>query len=296
MHNLVEYDAIASVASNRRVISKAYRTGSYWIEVYDNPSVNLAPQLQDQLIQECMPVVQNGFVEQNIDEEVVRRHIFRTSTSIIIRNKYRCIIGVAGSSIIDIDEYKIIYLQGATILKEYRDYGLHKLTLAIRLFEDAKKVGKELIENRKLLVGGRTQNPLVYKFFHRNLDLFPSPNGYIDEKIKDTANKFSIKIRENYSDFKFSYGSYFNTNTFVINNSLGRLLDGREDGLNLYGKNIPFCKNDNEINSYMKNNLDWENGDALIMLGYYEKKNVMSLFRNKNPELDLFYPCELANT
>ena len=42
----------------------------------------------------------------------------------------------------------------------------------------------------------------------------------------------------------------------------------------IYGAHIPFCHDDPEINLYMEKNLNWENGDALIMLGRYCQERV----------------------
>lgn len=267
------------------MVTEAYQFGAYFVEVYDDPSFNLCQSLQDDLAQECMSVAKNAFGDKHIDEEVVRRRVLRTSTSIVIRNEFDQIVGIGGSTVQKIDGDIIIYLQGATISKKFQDNGLYKLIMYARIIAGLKKIYEKCMEGENILIGGRTQSPLVYRFMHKKLGVFPYPNGYINEKIKYTAKRFAKYVYLNYSDFQPLDNYVFDENTFVLRKSFKSSLDGKENGLNLYGHNIPFCKGDNDINQYMIQNLNWSNGDALIMLGYYRQKDVEALFDHQKPEL-----------
>lgn len=263
---------------------ETYQVGEHLIEAYHNPLKNLSLKAQKKLIGEFMPVAQNGFDGQTVDEESVRRHLLKTSTTIVIRQSSSQVMGIAGSSVLAIDGYKIIYLQGGVISKHCRDHGLYRLAMAGRIMAEVKKLDPVWTKNKKVLIAGRTQNPLVYKFMHRKLGTFPNPDGYIDENLKNNARKLVQNIYEQFSDFQSSQGCIFDDNVFVERRSFGEILDNQEVGLNLYGNRIPFCKDDNAINEYMRRNLNWNNGDALIMLGYYQRQDLLSLFHGQQIE------------
>lgn len=263
------------------MVTVTYQVGEHKIEAYHDPLTNLSLAAQQTLIGEFMPVAQNGFDGQTVDEESVRQHLLKTSTTIVIRHSFNQIVGVAGSSILDIDGYKIIYLQGGVISKDCRDHGLYRLAMAGRILAEVKKLEPVWTKNKKLLIAGRTQSPIVYKFMHRKLGTFPNPDGYIDKDLKNKAKKLVKNIYEQFSDFQSSQGCIFDDNVFVARRSFGTILDDQEIGINLYGNSIPFCKNDNMINEYMIRNINWNNGDALIMLGYYRPQAVLSLFHGQ---------------
>jgi hypothetical protein len=267
------------------MVSEAYPVGEYVVEVYDNPSANLSLHAQEKLIRDCMPLAQNGFGAQHIDAEVVRQHVLRTSTSIVIRKEFDQVVGVAGSSVLKIDEHLIIYLQGAVISKECQDHGLYKLTVAARVMAEVKKIDEFYIKNNKVLIGTRTQNPLVYKIMHRKLKLFPYPNGYIDSIVKYVAKKFANKINEKFNSFQSLYGRFFDNNTFVAKGLFTHTSDNNKTGLNIYGFGIPLCKDDNEINQYMTTNVNCHRGDALIILGYFCQKGIAALWQGQNIEI-----------
>ena len=275
----------AQEARGDSTVNEAYLVGDYWIEVYHNPSTNLNLRSQEELIQECMPVVHSGFGQLHVDKDVVRRHLLDTSTSLVIRDESNRVVGVAGSSVISIDEYRVIYLQGGTISKECRDYGLYKVIVATRVMAEVNKMDNDCVKQKKIFIGTRTQNPIIYKFMHRKLKMFPYTNGYINNEVKYIATKFSNFICDNYNDFQCSEKYVFDHNTFVARKAHRCISDDKNIGLSIYGYMIPFCKDDDEINQYMKDNLHWNNGDALIMLGYYSQQDVLALFHGQRPEL-----------
>ena len=282
------------------MLNNSYNIGLYYVEIYDDPLKNLSRNSQEELIKNCLPLARNSFGEKYTDEDIVKLHIFNTSTTVIIRNEFSQVVGAAGSSIINIDDYMVIYFQGAIISKECRVGGLHKFAVAARIMTEIGKINENYVNKKKVLIGGRTQNPLVYKFYHRKLGMFPYTNGHIDKEIKHISKKLAMIIHDEYSDFKYSNKFEFDDNVLVSRNSLRYISNGKEKGLNLYGNSIPFCKDDKDINQYMRENLDWNNGDALIMLGYYDPHNVAALLQGQNIRLNPFVeekvPLSLALT
>lgn len=269
-------------------LNENYNTGDYFYEIYNDPSRNLSKNIQEDLIKECLPLAKNSFGERYADEEVIRQHIFRTSTTIIIRDEFHQAVCAAGSSIINIEDYMVIYFQGAIVSEACRVSGLHKFAVAARIMTDIDKINQDYVHEKRVLIGGRTQNPLVYKFYHRKLGMFPYTNGYIDSKIKYISKKLAMIIYDEYSDFKYSDQFVFDDNVLVSRKSLRYISNGKEVGLNLYGDSIPFSKDDEDINQYMRQNLDWNSGDALIMLGYYDPHNVAALLHGQSVKLNPF--------
>lgn len=258
---------------------ETYQVGEFLIEAYDDPSVNLSLSAQQRLIREFTPVADDGFDKHDFKEEVVRRHFLSTSTTIVIRERTGRVAGFAGSSLLDVDEDKVIYLQGGTIARSCRDRSLYRIAVGARILAEVRKINKHYVDNNRVLIAGRTQNPITYKFLHRKLGFSPYPDGYVHHELKHKAKKIAQKIYDAFSDFKSSEGCIFNANFFVLKRSFGSMSGGEESGYSLYGDNIPFCKNDDAINRYMKQHLDWHNGDALVMLGYYNKQDVLDLFQ-----------------
>lgn len=271
------------------MITETYQVGEFLVETYDDPSVNLSPSDQERLIREFIPVASGGFDKHEFNEDVVRRHFLNTSTTIVIREGSGQVAGFAGSSILDIGTDKVIYLQGGTIAKSCRDRNLYRIAIGARIMADVRKISKEYVDNKKVFIAGRTQSPIGYKFMHRKLGVFPYPNGYIYRTLKNKAVKVAQKIYEEFSDFQSSEGVMFDTNSFVLKRSFGLVSGGEESGYSLYGNDIPFCKDDDAINQYMVKHIDWNNGDALILLGYYNKQDVLALFNSNelahNPAL-----------
>ena len=268
------------------MITETYQVGEFLVETYDNPSVNLTLSDQERLVREFTPAAKNSFNQPDFDEGVLRRHYLTTSTTIVVRGSSGNVAGFAGSSILEIDDDKVIYLQGGVISESCRDRGLYRILIGSRILANVKKIRMDDRDHRKVLIAGRTQNPLVYKFMHRKLGVFPHPDGYIHHDLINKAKKITQKIYEKFSDFHSSEGCVFDTSSFVLKRAFGSESGGEESGYSLYGNNIPFCKDDDAINQYMKNHIDWHNGDTLIMLGYYNKQDVLALFRGYELELN----------
>ena len=264
------------------MVAETFQVGEYLVEVYNDPSESLSLQRQEKLIQECLLVARNGFGEQYVDEDAVRQRLIKSSTSIVIRNHSKQVVGIAGSSILYLDEGVVIYLQGATVSKKYQTLGLYNLSVAARIMIELKKIDSHHMKDEKIFIATRTQSPLIYRFMHRKLGLFPYPNGYIDKNIKIIARKFSTIIHSNHNHYKNQTINLFDDNVFIIRKSLKIIKDEREILLNIYKDRIPFCTDDDEINEYMKENLNWNNGDALIMIGIYRQKDIVSLFPTIN--------------
>lgn len=266
------------------MIIETYQVGDFLIEAYDHPSVNLSLPAQQTLIREFTPIADDGFDKHDFEEAVVRRHFLSTSTTIVIRERSGQVAGFAGSSLLDIDEDKIIYLQGGTIARSCRARNLYRIAIGARILAEVRKIDKHYIDNGRVLIAGRTQNPITYKLLHRKLGFFPHPDGYIHNGIKNKAKKVAEIIYSNFSDFQSSEGCMFDTDSFVLRRTFGSISGGKESGYCLYDNDIPFCNDDDAINQYMETHIDWHNGDCLLMMGYYNKQDVLNLFHGHKIE------------
>ena len=47
--------------------------------------------------------------------------------------------------------------------------------------------------------------------------------------------------------------------------------NGEESGFCMYGNNIPWCQADEQVNRFIRNNLDLANGDAVLLIGPFYK-------------------------
>ncbi len=125
----------------------------------------------------------------------------------------------------------------------------------------------------------RTQNPRLYRAVHKIMGLLPNPKGIIDSRIKIVGRQLANALYE----IDFSHGHAAKTFVFDDNTFIAKAAykNGNQqlDEVDIYNSKIPFC-HDPDIDNYMRKNLDWKNGDALILLGYYNNEKVKNVLIN----------------
>lgn len=127
------------------------------------------------------------------------------------------------------------------------------------------------------LIATRTQSPLVYSAMCRKLNLHPSAD-FISEEVKTLAQKVAKRLYESYSSFKSKNGLVFDKEHLIIRKAYGYFCeDGKEMGVSMYGKNIPFCKDDFVANQFMQDFIDFNNGDAVLCIGRFDRKTTCRL-------------------
>ena len=251
----------------------------YTIEIIDNPDA-LDEEEKKSLVSACIPVAREGFKNDDITENDIRIHAIEGTTGVYLKNKQGDIIGFGGSVSEIIQEKTVLHLKGTVLLPEYQGKGLYKIITPLRVLRESEKIGEDFY------VGTRTQNPKVFGFMSRKLDLFPKASEQTPEEIRDIAEGYAKLVQEKHSDFIPKEGIIFNRDTSVVKRAYGYVnKDGEEFGLCMYGKNIPQSDYD-VINKFIERNLDLNNGDALILLGKFDKERYLKVLESIIPTLD----------
>ena len=141
--------------------------------------------------------------------------------------------------------------------------------------EEKNKIKKAGINRNYILLAARTQNPISFKFSTRTLGLFPYPDGTIDDTIRNIGKKFTESL---YDKHHVEHGKQivFDDQTFIERGAYKSVTQTSVNGV--YPSGIPFCHDDDEINQYMNQHLNWQNGDALILMGYYDEEKINRMF------------------
>jgi hypothetical protein len=275
---------------------KIYKFESYSVEVVQNLAHSLPQSLQDELVWECTELSRDSFENLDIKEEFVRFCVLNSSIVLFGRNYENRLIGYSSNSIKNVDKYYILYLQSSVIMKKYQGKGLQKVLFSVKMTEEKNRIKKESIDLSCVLLASRTQNPRAFKFLIRNLGLFPYPDGTIDDTIRNIGKKFAESL---YDKNHVEYGKQieFDAQTFVERGAYKSVTQTSVNGV--YPSGIPFCHDDDEVNQYMNQHLDWQNGDALIQMGYYDEEKINRMFEEvqqrmgfcgiEEAELDLYY-------
>ena len=268
------------------------------IESHNNIKNTFSKSSKDYLIKQCTEIAIDSFGSDAISEEDVCRHILDSYTTIIARDEQSNVIGFSSSDIKNAGGFHIIYFQSTVIANHHKRTGLHKIFLALRIIEGVKRIksiGKCNDENQ-ILLGGRTQNPRISRRSRKSLDLFPNLDGFIDEKIRPVGRIFAHSLYED--DCKHSpYGHpsfIFDDETFVAKSAYKFASNKQGDKASLYDNNIPFSS-DSKVDEFMKTRINWENGDALISLGFYKNDKVRELLDESKQILARYYSKTVSN-
>jgi len=275
---------------------KIYKFEDYLVEVVKDPAHSLPQSSQDEVVRECTNLSRDSFENPDIKEEFVRHCILDSSTLLFGRDYENRLVGYSSNSIKNVDQYYIIYLQSTLILKMYQGRGLLKTLFSVKMIEEKNKIKKAGINPNHILLASRTQNPILFKFSTRTFGLFPYPDGTIDDTVRSIGKKFAESF---YDKHHVEYGKQieFDDQTFVERGAYKSVTQTSVNGV--YPSGIPYCHDDDEINQYMNQHLDWQNGDALIQMGYYDEEKINRMFEEvqqrmgfcgiEEVELDLYH-------
>ncbi len=240
--------------------------GAYKIDIIDEPRKTLTKAELDQLGTAAIPIVRKGFRNDNITESDIRTHALDVDTGIYIRGEDGELIGFGGSGLEEIDGRSVVHLKGAAILPEYQGKGLYNILTPLRAIREAEKNGPEVY------VGTRTQNPRVFEYMTGKLGLHPHINEAPAKDLEDLAESYAQLVRDKHSDFRSREGAGFEKDTFVVKRAYGFIdKQGVERGFCMYGDNLPHAK-DKNIDDYLNKNLDFDNGDAMILIGRHDEE------------------------
>ena len=172
----------------------------------------------------------------------------------------------------------------------FQGHGFRPLLHSIKMFEDINKIKKHSKDVGRILLVGRTQNPRAYLFNARQLGMFPQPNGYIDPTIRKVGKKIVEGLyRENCLGENKEV--LFDETCFIERNAYQSITNISRYGA--YPGGIPYCR-DREINSYMDKHINWENGDALIQIGYYREDIMDHMLETAKQRMGFYGISEVA--
>ncbi len=235
----------------------------YHFDIINDPKNNLAQSDKKYLIKECTAIAKNSFGNQRITENDVSSHILDGSTTILIREHSNKICGFASASIKPIEDYYIIYLLSIVISNTSKRSGLTYICRCLRIIEGVKQIKStgHCIDEDKILIGGRTQSPLVYRISNRKIGLFPNPDGYIDSQLKCIGRKLAKNL---YDDDRHENPHtnpfIFDQDTFIVKSAYKYTASDEKGEVILYDDGMPVS-HDIQIDNYMKTHIDYRNGD-----------------------------------
>lgn len=255
---------------------ETFELENYIVEMIDNP-LRLDHSKKTSLLEQCISVARNGFKNENITKSDIETHALDVKTGIYIRNKKE-LIGFGGAIIENINGNNILHLKGTAILPAHQGKKIYRIITSMRVLREAEK-------SNDFYIGSRTQNPRVLEFMTKTLEGWPRVNEQIPDKIKNIAYHYANHIQNNHSDFIPEKGIVFNRDLLVVEKAYGfRDENGIEQGFCMYGNSVPNAK-DQRINSHITSNLNFQNGDAFIILGDFNKEVYLKSLENI-PELD----------
>jgi len=248
-----------------------YDVGEYVVEVVDNPSQTLSDRERHSLIQQAIPVTRKAFGSEGITESDVIAHAIEVSTAVYIKNKIGELLAFSTCVPEKIENSIVIHLKGTAVRPEIQGEGLYSILIPLRiLFEAQKHNGKDL------LIGTRTPNPRVYEKVVK-LGLYPRINEPTPDYLKPIAKEYAAIVRQKHSDFQSKKGLEFDADKLIARRAYGIFKEnGEEETYSMLGDNIPSAR-DERITEFMKKNLNYKNGDAVILIGPYSKEKCIAM-------------------
>lgn len=260
---------------------------SMTILLVQDPTKTLDEQAREVLIQECIPVARKAFGNDGVTESDIRLHVMGVSTAIFVKNADDRVIAFS-TTVLKADRTPpIIYLEGTAVLPEYQKYGFYGALVAMRILSGQERLAGQ----QDLLICTRTQSPIVFRFMSRKLGLYPRVEEPIPDDLARIAEEFALVIRNEHSDFLSKDGLVFNRDTFVMRKAYGIVdAQGEEHGFCMFGDNVPWVVDDEAVNDFIRANVNLQDGDAIILLGSYDKEKALKVLDeslNKIAPLDV---------
>lgn len=246
----------------------------YGIDIIDNPLETLSKSDRNKLVQACIPVARKGFGHEGITESDIELHALDVTTGIYVSNEQGEVVGFGGCVLEEVDGEKIVHLKGSAIMPEHQSSGLYKIITPVRVLREVEKEGTDLY------VGSRTQNPRVFEFMSNVLGLYPQVDEDVPERMKTVAEGYASIVQNKHSDFVPKDGIVFDKNILAVRRAYGGVDEnGEEFGFCMYGDNVPPARNQ-RTNQFITENLDFQNGDAIILLGQFSKDDYLNCLQS----------------
>ncbi len=232
-------------------------------ELVSHPFETLSPKEIEEYRRGSVPAAREGFGFDGITESDVELHALKTSTTVFVREKSGGLLGFSSSDVVTIeDDVPVIYLQGTVLAKAGQRRGVYNVVNPLRILTEMTSLGVD-----EALVGTRTQNPVVFKNMVRKLGLFPQPERETPELFSVLAKSLAQVLYDYHSDFKHPDGLQFDEKSLVARMAYGKLDEsGNPKGICMYGT-LPWADDDEVVNEFLRKNVDFQNGDAMILLG-----------------------------
>jgi hypothetical protein len=244
---------------------ETYQLGNYTFDIVNDPAKTLSPDEKAKIISESIPVARKAFRNDGVTESDIILHAVEVPTGIYLKNADGRLIGFSSCLTELVGDKIIIHLEGAALAPEYQGEGLYPILVVLRILYEAEKHDPAM-----LLIGTRTQSPIVYYSICEKLGLYPQIDAPIPADLQPVGSAYATLISEKHSDFKPKNGVDFDPSTFIIRRAYGGVdKDNNEFGFCMYGNSIPWLKDNERINQFFKNNLDFNDGDAFLLLGPY---------------------------
>lgn len=254
---------------------ETFQLGKFTIELVDDPATTLKPHQREELIRQSIPVARKGFRNEAVTESDIITHAIEISTGVYVKDAAGNLIGFSGCVPENVLGRTVIHLKGTVLLPEYQGVGLYGVLTPVRILREAERY-----DATELLIGTRTQSPVVYRFMSRKVGLYPKVDEPTPEELKPIAEAYAAIVREKHSDFQSKYGLDFDRDALVIRRAYGMVDEyGNESGFCMYGDDIPG-RDDEEVNRFIKDNLDLPNGDAVLLIGPVSREKNLDILRN----------------
>jgi hypothetical protein len=254
---------------------KSLKLGELTFEIVHRPLETLTKELMEEYKTASVPAARNGFGNPNITESDIELHVLKSNTTIFVRDVSGSILGFSSSDIINVNGTPIIYLQGTAISRTDQGKGIYNVFNPLRIVCEMDGLGLT-----EAYVGTRTQSPITFWNMVKKFEMFPRPKQETPEEIGKIAESLAQDLYDNHSDFQHPGGLTFNPKTLVHKMAYGNMVNGVPTGFCMYGNNIPWVKEDQEINDFLRANVDFQNGDAMILLGKVDYSMPASMLTN----------------
>ena len=252
---------------------ETFPVDKYIFNLVDDPNNKLGYEEKESILKQAVPVARKAFRNEAVTETDIITHAFDVSTAVYIKDKMGNLIGFSSCVQENVLGKIIIHLKGTVLLPDYQGDGLYSLLIVLRILAEAEKQN-----GNSPLIGTRTQSPIVYYTMSEKLGLYPKLNEPTPNELINTATLYAQIISDKHSDFHPSRGVDFVQDSFIIRRAYGGVdASGKEFGYCLYGDNVPWLRNNESVNNYVKSHLNLNDGDAFLLLGNYDYKKTFGL-------------------
>jgi hypothetical protein len=250
-----------------------YTVNDLTIYVVHDASEAISTQDKTELVRQALPVARLAFHIPDIPETAINHFFIDVSTTIYIKHKNH-VIAIAGCETDSVGEHTIIYLKATVVHPEYQSRGLYNLLVALRVIFIAEQQS-----NTDLLVSTRTQNPRVYEKVSQ-LGLFPRADEPTPNWLQSVALPYAQLVQQQYSygSFDSNGGVEIDVEHLVIRRAYRNVNEQSEEETVCIYPELPQAR-DQRIMQFFADYVDCENGDALLLLGSYDKQACLSMLR-----------------